>query len=101
MSGYEMKRFVDSSHTDITELTCSICRDVLRDPVVANCCLQTFCKECITIWIKSNNSCPYDRKRLSENQLTLPPRYTTEYFYRIEKFSGFKYFLLLNKQKLD
>jgi hypothetical protein len=92
MSGYELRRFVDLSHIDIKELTCSICQGVFKDPVVTKCCLQTFCNECITVWIKSNNPCPYDRKTLSENELTLPPRYTTGYCYRNEKFSVFKFF---------
>jgi len=74
MSGYDLNRFVDLSSTDVSELTCSICQDILRYPVVANCCLQTFCKECIYEWLQTKNSCPYDRKELNESQLSRPPR---------------------------
>ncbi len=75
MPGYESERFVNLSQSEKCELTCSICQDIFRCPVVANCCLQTFCEECINDWLKTNKSCPYDRKELKPNQLTRPPRY--------------------------
>ncbi len=75
MSGYELSRFVDLDQSDAEELTCSICQDILRNPVVINCCLQTFCEQCINDWLETNNTCPYDRKQLNRSQLSSPPRF--------------------------
>jgi hypothetical protein len=65
MSGYELSRFVDLSERDSEELTCSICHVIFRNPVVTDCCLQTFCEQCINEWLQINTTCPYDRKKLS------------------------------------
>ncbi len=75
MSGYEFSRFVDLSQSDSEEYTCSICQDIFRNPVVTNCCLQTFCKQCINDWLETNNTCPYDRKPLNRSHLSLPSRF--------------------------
>jgi len=75
MPGYELDRFVDLTETEKTELVCSICQDIFKNPVFTSCCSQTFCEECINEWLEKNASCPYDRKELSANQLARPPRY--------------------------
>jgi hypothetical protein len=75
MPGYELERFVDLTQIEKAELTCSICQDIFRCPVVTNCCLQTFCEDCIIGWINANNTCPFDRKKLKANHLLRPPRY--------------------------
>jgi hypothetical protein len=74
MTGFELNRFVGLTSNESEEYTCSICQDILRDPIVTNCCLHTFCKECMYSWLKTNNTCPFDRKKLEKNQLSLPPR---------------------------
>ncbi len=74
MSGFELNRFVELSQDDFEELKCGICREILRKPVVTNCCLQTFCEQCINEWLESNNTCPYDRKELKSSELSRPPR---------------------------
>jgi hypothetical protein len=74
MSGYELSRFVDLSRNDSEEYICSICQDIFRNPVVTNCCLQTFCEQCINDWLETNNTCPYDRKPLNKSQLSTAPR---------------------------
>ncbi len=75
MPGYEIDRFVNLSPNEKVELICSICQDILRCPVVTNCCLQSFCDDCIKDWLKDNNTCPYDRKNLTTDQLSRAPRY--------------------------
>ncbi len=75
MPGYELSRFVELSQSEIEEYTCSICHDILRNPFVTNCCLQTFCEQCINDWLEKNNTCPYDRKQLNRSQLSSPPRF--------------------------
>jgi hypothetical protein len=47
MPGYELSTFVGMDQSYAEELTCSICQDILRNPVFTNCCLQTFCEQCI------------------------------------------------------
>jgi hypothetical protein len=74
MSGYELNRFVDLSQSDAEEYTCRICQDIFRNPVVTNCCLQTFCEQCINDWLETNNTCPYDRKQLNRSQLSTAAR---------------------------
>ncbi len=74
MPGYELDRFVGLTETEKTEMICSICHDILKNPVVTNCCLQTYCEECINEWLKTNAICPNDRKQLNASQLTRPPR---------------------------
>ncbi len=73
MSGYELSRFVDLNQSDAEEYTCSICQDIFCNPLVTNCCLQTFCEQCINEWLETNNTCPYDRKKLNKSQLIRPP----------------------------
>jgi len=90
MSGYELNRFIDISQSDSEELTCSICHDIFRNPVVTNCCLQTFCEQCINDWLEKNNTCPYDRKELNKNQLSRPSKF--EKFEKYLKISS----ILLN-----
>jgi hypothetical protein len=75
MSGYEINRFVDLSQSDAEELTCSICQDIFRNPVVTKCCLQTFCEQCINDWLLTNNNCPFDRKPLERSHLSRSARY--------------------------
>jgi hypothetical protein len=74
MSGYELSRFVELSQSECEEYTCSICQDIFRNPVVTNCCLQTFCEQCINEWLETNKTCPYDRKPLNRSELSSPPR---------------------------
>lgn len=41
-------------------LNCLICSDILFEPIVLEC-NHTFCKSCITEWMKQNKNCPIDR----------------------------------------
>ena len=40
-------------------IQCKICINILNDPYDCLCCNQTFCKSCITNYIKTNNKCPF------------------------------------------
>jgi hypothetical protein len=75
MSSYEISRFVDLSLSDAEELTCSICQDIFRNPVVTKCCLQIFCEQYINDWLSNNNNCPFDRKPLKISHLSHSARY--------------------------
>ncbi|CAG2111215.1 unnamed protein product [Medioppia subpectinata] len=67
-------RFPDLSAEDRDEYTCSICQEIFDCPVTTTCCLQTFCEDCITQWLQTNTTCPYDRKPLTSGQLSRAPR---------------------------
>src|SRR2546422_7082256 len=74
MPGYDVSRFVNLRKSEEELVICLICHDVLKNPVVVRCCLQTYCNDCIRIWLKTNSVCPNDRKLLTESQLTNVPR---------------------------
>lgn len=63
--GYDTDRFITPVHDD---LTCSICRDVLEDPVQAPC-EHAFCRSCIEGWMVQETTCPEDRRPISESSL--------------------------------
>ncbi|CAG2110258.1 unnamed protein product, partial [Medioppia subpectinata] len=77
MPGYDKQRFVDISIEDLNEFMCGICMDVFESPVFSPCCRQTYCKDCITGWLKNQKTCPNDRKPLTVNLLSSPPRVLT------------------------
>ena len=39
-------------------LQCSICLDLVMEPVECKNCNKLFCKECIESWLKGSNKCP-------------------------------------------
>jgi len=77
MPGYDKTRFVGVSKNDLEEFTCGICIEIFCDPIVTPCCRQTYCLECINEWLSGNNTCPNDRKLLTVNNLSPPPRVLT------------------------
>lgn len=64
--GIDINRFV-SKVPDA--LICSICNDVLDNPVQCPTNQHLFCLVCITIWLQDNSSCPLDREQLLATQL--------------------------------
>ncbi|XP_052070352.1 RING finger protein 151-like [Mytilus californianus] len=51
-----------------SHLFCSICQDVFNQPYRAPCG-HSFCKACITSWLRNSKTCPEDRKSLQFNQM--------------------------------
>ena len=39
-------------------LQCSICLDLVMEPIECNNCSKLFCKECINNWLKNSSECP-------------------------------------------
>ncbi|CAG2164504.1 unnamed protein product [Oppiella nova] len=64
MSGFDRSRVVGVSDEELDEYTCGICLEVFVNPVVTQCCQQTYCHECIHNWLSENNTCPNDRKKI-------------------------------------
>lgn len=74
--GYDVNRF-ESKVSD--EFICTICHDVLENPLVTPSCEHIFCEECIKDWLtkgptKAEPSCPNDRTPASVDSLKPPLR---------------------------
>lgn len=74
MPGYDRERIVGVADKTLDELICAICYAVLKNPLMTDCCQQTFCDDCITEWIGEQNSCPNCRKVVMSSQLRPIPR---------------------------
>ncbi|KAI1294943.1 E3 ubiquitin-protein ligase NRDP1 [Halotydeus destructor] len=68
--GFDTIRFVDLNPDLEEEFTCVICCGIIREPVVTQCG-HTFCRNCVTRWIKTERNCPVCRKPCSK--LCKPP----------------------------
>ena len=58
--GYNTELFEDRDAID-DHFICTICQDVLQDPVYFPSCEHTFCRSCITQSLERNATCPMDR----------------------------------------
>ena len=75
--GWDVKRFLDTERI-VDDLLCSICTDVIQDPVQTPCD-HSFCKPCIETWLESGNkTCPVDRIKLRKSELRTPHRITRQ-----------------------
>ncbi|XP_054152774.1 uncharacterized protein LOC128951552 [Oppia nitens] len=74
MPGYDCDRFLDISKQQTDELMCCICQAIVCQPMVAQCCQQLFCSDCINDWLRDHHTCPYDRQLLAADKLTYPPK---------------------------
>ena len=45
-------------------IICSICEELLYDPIQCETCQNCFCKECINEWIKKSKTCPFKCQKL-------------------------------------
>lgn len=63
--GFDIERFIGTVNEG---LLCSICRDVLEEPLLAPC-EHTFCSSCIHTWLTHYHNCPEDRQNLWPSDL--------------------------------
>ena len=63
--GWDADRIVEQNTNTLSleELVCSICRGIIDEPTQAPCRgKHSFCKNCITLWLTDNVTCPMDRQ---------------------------------------
>lgn len=72
--GLSQELFIDQPVKE--DFLCSICKDVLLNPVVAENCEHLFCKGCINEWHrgKETKTCPVDRGEIVSFSLKKPQR---------------------------
>ena len=59
---------------------CCICTEVLKDPVQCPMANQHyFCKTCIAKHLENSKTCPMSNEKLTEENLSNPPRIVTDY----------------------
>ena len=78
--GFELDRFLEKERIP-SELICSICTDILEDPVQTPC-EHNYCSDCINRWLKGQlrgqRTCPEDRKPLASDELRPANRLTRQ-----------------------
>ena len=66
--------------TGIVHLICSICTEVVEDPIILQTCEHMFCRVCITKWMTSETppigatNCPECRTIFSDSDIGKPSR---------------------------
>jgi hypothetical protein len=88
MSNFEKSSLIDLSESDRYDFSCGICLEIFNNPVETKCCRKTFCKECITSWINTNQVCPNDRRVLRVDDLIRPSLITINLLSKIKNESN-------------
>ena len=71
--GWSIERFTDRNAI-IDELICSICKEVLENPMQMQC-QHLFCNDCIYKWFKDGTlTCPVDRQGVEDLNMIKPAR---------------------------
>ena len=66
-------RNIDHVFVEVTEeLTCSICKEILHEPHLINCCGQQFCGHCLKKWLLKNKTCPHCSSKNFSHMLMQP-----------------------------
>ena len=97
--GIERERFIGKVDS---ELMCSICVQVLQDPIQIRKCEHYFCKNCIDEWWKHKHACPVCRNRIpSVQDLIAPPRIVRNMLSRLELTCDYRMFGCTEIVRLD
>ena len=67
--GFDVNRFKSPLSSVII---CSICSNVLHDPLQSYICKHTYCKKCIKASLQDQKMCPKCSKSLSSKDLEVP-----------------------------
>src|SRR5882757_6014744 len=81
--GFDLDRFVNRDQIDDI-LLCSICNDVLEQPVQLKECEHAFCAECIDEWFAQRKTCPIDRRNVSDGEINRSPRVIKSLLVKLE-----------------
>ena len=76
IQGYDEERFVA---TISPNFICSICFNVLKDPVLCPRNQHCFCRGCVTKHLDNSQTCPTCNDELTEETLTEPSRMVKQY----------------------
>ena len=74
--GYNEERFVATVNRNFL---CSICHNVLKDPVLCSRNQHSFCRACITKYLETSQRCPTCAEELSVESLAEPQRIVKDY----------------------
>ena len=83
MPGHDKSRIVGLELDQLEEFVCGICQDVLNDPVVTQCCRQSYCRQCINEWLRRENTCPHDRSLITLDDLVEAPRFVVSFINKL------------------
>lgn len=78
--GYELTRFAEN----IEDFQCSICYEVLQDPLQIKTCEHMFCRLCVRAWMFQNLSCPVDRMPINPSELVATSRFFRNQYNRLK-----------------
>ena len=62
----ELKRCKEEMQTLKEHMTCAICLDLMRNPVISINCGHSLCNSCLQTWKKEKNSCPICRTEFTQ-----------------------------------
>ena len=70
MERYALKEEVKKCRKEMQivreHLSCAICLDIMRNPVILAACGHSLCNDCLQTWKKEKTSCPICRTRFTE-----------------------------------
>ncbi|CAF1543023.1 unnamed protein product [Adineta ricciae] len=66
--GIDVDRIVNSNGNSTDLITCSICHDILWKPCTCEICENSFCDDCISLWLEKHpnvcpNNCEYKQRQ--------------------------------------
>jgi hypothetical protein len=70
------------------ELACSLCHDIMKDPVLIPCCCNSFCRNCVTVAILEQQKCPKCGSSKCRDSDLLPNRHMNNMIQSFLKSNG-------------
>ena len=62
----ELKKCKEEMQTVKEHMSCAICLDLMRNPVISVACGHSLCNSCLQTWKKEKNTCPICRTMFTE-----------------------------------
>ncbi|CAM9886663.1 unnamed protein product, partial [Heterosigma akashiwo] len=72
-----------------SQLLCTICQEVLQDPVQTSC-EHLFCEEELSEWLANRQTCPFDNCIIKQDEISKPSRIVTNMLGELERYCKFK-----------